>query len=206
MARRRQYVAAWGVGIVVVVGLATWYVVQNPCGPFPDWQTSPYVLPYQAGASYFVSQSNCTNGGHQGPYRYSYDFAMPIGTTVTAARAGVVADIRAHFRDGQRGEHESNWIKVRHADGTLAAYAHLTHNGALVKIGEPVVAGQTIGLSGNTGNTGGRPHLHFHLSSCAEPVRCGTLPVTFRNTDPNPDGLRGQRFYPALPDGRRDGI
>lgn len=195
-------IAAWGAGITTVAALAAWYVYRNPCGPFPDWQSSPYVLPYRAGASYFVSQSNCTNGGHQGQYRYSYDFAMPIGTTVTAARSGVVDDVRTHFRDGQRGESESNWVKVRHADGTIAAYVHLTHNGALVRTGDAVTAGQPIGLSGNTGNTGGRAHLHFHVASCPEPVRCGTLPVTFRNTDANPNGLRGQRFYSALPSTR----
>jgi murein DD-endopeptidase MepM/ murein hydrolase activator NlpD len=123
---------------------------------------------------------------------------MPIGTIVTAARAGVVADLRTKFRDGQHGLDESNWVKIRHTDGSIAAYVHLTQGGALVKIGDRVAAGQPIGVSGNTGNTGGWPHLHFHLSSCVEPVRCGTLPVTFRNTEPNLRGLDGKRFYPAL--------
>ena len=31
-------------------------------------------------------------------------FVMAIGTKVTAARAGVVADVRMKFRDGQHGE------------------------------------------------------------------------------------------------------
>ena len=108
-------------------------------------------------------------------------------------------EIRTQFRDGQRGERESNWVKIRHADGTIAAYSHLTEKGALVKVGDPVIVGQAIGLSGNTGNTGGRAHLHFHVGPCDEPVRCGTLPITFRNTDPNPQGLDAQRFYRALP-------
>jgi len=169
------------------------------CGPFPDWTTSAYVLPYAVGSSHYVSQGTCSNGGHRGPYKYSYDFAMPIGTTVTAARAGVVSEIRIQFKDGQSGEGQSNWVKIRHADGTITAYSHLTHHGVLVKIGDVVVAGQPIGLSGNTGNTGGRPHLHFHLCACSEPVDCGTLPLTFRNTAPNPDGLHAKRNYPALP-------
>jgi murein DD-endopeptidase MepM/ murein hydrolase activator NlpD len=129
---------------------------------------------------------------------------MPIGTTVTAARAGVVAEIRMKFRDGQPGEGESNWVKIRHADGTIAAYSHLTEKGALVRIGDPVVAGQPIGLSGNTGNTGGLPHLHFHVCPCSEPVDCGTLPVTFRNADPEPTGLRAKRKYMALPSTKND--
>jgi murein DD-endopeptidase MepM/ murein hydrolase activator NlpD len=170
----------------------------SSCGPFPDWASSPFVLPYPAGSSYYVSQANCSSGGHQGPYQYSYDFVMPIGTKVTAARAGVVAEIRTRFRDGQSAEGQSNWVKIRHEDGTIAAYSHLTEQGVLVKVGDQIVPGQLIGLSGNTGNTGGLPHLHFHVCPCSEPVDCGTLPVTFRNTDPNPDGLQSRRKYVAL--------
>ena len=189
----------WVLGIAALVGWAAWHGHQNSCGPFPDWQSSPYVLPYPVGSTHYVNQASCTNGGHQGPYKYSYDFVMPVGTTVTAARAGVVADLRVKFRDGQHGEGEANWVKIRHADGTIAAYSHLTERGALVKVGDRVVAGQPIGLSGNTGNTGGLPHLHFHLCPCPEPVDCGTLPVTFRNAGPNPDGLDAKRHYLALP-------
>jgi len=169
------------------------------CGPFPDWQTSPYVLPYPVGTAYFVSQGNCSTGGHRGVYRHSYDFVMDIGTEVTAARAGRVEAIRMRFRNGQPGEGESNWVKIRHADGTLAAYSHLTEHGALVKVGDRVAQGQPIARSGNTGNTGGLPHLHFHVCTCSEPVDCGTLPVTFSNTDPNPCGLIAGRSYTARP-------
>jgi len=189
----------WIVGGTALMSLAAWLSPRETCGPFPDWQTSPYVLPYPVGTTHFVSQANCSSGGHHGAYRYGYDFVMPIGTVVTAARAGVVAEIRMKFRDGQPGEGESNWVKIRHEDNTIAAYSHLTEHGALVAIGDRVEAGQPIGLSGNSGNTGGLPHLHFHLCPCSEPVDCGTLPVTFRNTAPNPGGLTGSRDYTALP-------
>ncbi len=189
----------WVVGVVAFVAVAACDGPSTACGPFPDWQSSAYVLPYAVGSTRYVDQANCSTGGHQGPYKYSYDFDMPIGTTVTAARGGVVAEIRMKFRDGQPGEGESNWVKVRHEDGTIAAYSHLTERGALVGVGDSVVAGQPIGLSGNTGNTGGLPHLHFHVCPCSEPVDCGTLPVTFRNTAPNPDGLQAKRSYAALP-------
>ena len=110
----------WVLGIAALVGWAAWHGHQNSCGPFPDWQSSPYVLPYRVGSTHYVNQANCSNGGHQGPFKYAYDFVMPIGTTVTAARAGVVADVRMKFRDGQHGEDESNWIKLRHPDGSFA--------------------------------------------------------------------------------------
>jgi murein DD-endopeptidase MepM/ murein hydrolase activator NlpD len=191
----------WALGIGAFIAWGVWYGQRNACGPFPAWESSPYVLPYHVGSTYYLNQSNCTNGGHQGAYKYSYDFVMPIGTTVTAARAGVVAEIRMIFRDGQPGEGESNWVKIRHVDGTIAAYSHLTQNGALVKTGDHVDTGQRIGLSGNTGNTGGLPHLHFHVSACSEPVNCGTLPVTFRNAGPNAGDLAAKRYYLALPYG-----
>jgi len=188
----------WIAAALILLVLLKWHRAHS-CGPFPDWRTSPYVLPFPVGKNVFVNQANCSTGGHQGPYKYSYDFVMPIGTVVTAAREGVVAEIRMKFHNGQPGEGQSNWVKIRHDDGTIAAYSHLTENGALVKIGDHVVAGEPIGLSGNTGNTGGLPHLHFHLSNCSEPVDCGTLPVTFRNTDANPHGLDPKRSYLAVP-------
>src|SRR5262245_2830836 len=93
--------------LAVTVALVAWIAShwqQNSCGPCSDWKTSAYVLPYAVGTTRHVSQANCSTGGHRGPYKYGYDFVMPIGTTVTAARAGVVAEIRMKFRDGQPGE------------------------------------------------------------------------------------------------------
>src|SRR2546423_9945763 len=103
------------IGIVAFVGLAVLGNHRSSCGPFSDWHVSPYVLPYSVGSTYYVSQANCSTGGHQGPYKHAYDFVMPIGTTVTAARAGVVAAIRMKFRDGQPREGNSNWVQIRHA-------------------------------------------------------------------------------------------
>lgn len=163
------------------------------CGGYPDWKTSPYVLPYPVGKTYPLHQGNCSLGGHRAGYQYSYDFLMPIGELVTAARAGVVSEVLDGYEDGNNTT--ENWVKVRHADGTIAAYSHL--HSVLVRVGEEVRAGSPIGLSGNTGQTGGVPHLHFHVSPCSEPVRCGTIAVTFRNTAPNPNGLQFQQEYTA---------
>jgi murein DD-endopeptidase MepM/ murein hydrolase activator NlpD len=180
------------VALAAFFGLS--FLSQYPlCGGYGDWQTSPYVLPYPTGQSYSVHQGNCSLGGHHSGYRYSYDFLMPIGAPVTAARAGVVAETLEGHADGDAVE---NWVKVRHADGTIAAYSHL--QSVAVAVGEGVEVGEVLGLSGNTGQTGGVPHLHFQVSGCSEPVNCGTLPVTFRNTAPNPRGLRAQQSYTAL--------
>jgi murein DD-endopeptidase MepM/ murein hydrolase activator NlpD len=68
-----------------------------------------------------------------------------------------------------------------------------------------VQAGDTVGLSGVTGNTGGLPHLHFSVHPCNElpglpnEGNCPTQPVNFRNTDPNPTGLLARRSYESRP-------
>jgi murein DD-endopeptidase MepM/ murein hydrolase activator NlpD len=71
----------------------------------------------------------------------------------------------------------------------------------LVALGAPVTQGQVLGFSGNTGNTGNIPHLHFSVHIC-DPVAdglevCPTSPSNFRNTDPNPQGLVVGRRYTA---------
>src|SRR6476469_10010559 len=73
------------------------------CEGFGDWQGSPYVLPYAVGASYFVDQGNCspTGNGHRGVTKFGYDFLMPIGTAIYAARAGLVTQVEESHFDGQ---------------------------------------------------------------------------------------------------------
>jgi hypothetical protein len=55
-----------------------------------EWQTSPYVLPYAVGQSYFVDQGNCSppGNGHTGAAKFGYDFQMPIGTPIYARARG----------------------------------------------------------------------------------------------------------------------
>ena len=176
------------------------------CTGFADRRTSPYVLPYTIGASFRVLQGNCSpsGNGHRGANRYGYDFDMPIGTPVNAARDGEVIQVEESHVDGQVAAIGlDNYIVVRHADGSAALYGHLTHDGALVAAGGTVRQGDLIGLSGNTGNTGNVPHLHFSVQAC-DPVAggsagCPTLPATFRNAEANPQGLEVGRSYVALP-------
>lgn len=96
--------------------------------------------------------------------RYALDLGAPIGTPVLAARDGVVMEVETDFAraglDRERYAGRANLIRILHADGTMGVYAHLKPEGVLVRAGQDVHAGDTIGLSGNTGFTSG-PHLHF---------------------------------------------
>ncbi len=168
------------------------------CGPFLDWETSDYVLPYPVGANYAVVQGNCSGFGHSNFHKHGYDFATPIGVKITASRAGKVFQIRDISENGDTVPGRENWVKIIHDDGNISVYSHLSP-GILVTPGQEIEVGQWIGISGNTGNTGGFPHLHFHLTPCSEPTTgCGTLPVTFRNTRPNPSGLDSGTGYEDL--------
>lgn len=176
---------------------------QDVCTGFAAWQGSAYVLPYPVGDAYEVNQANCSGFGHSGAWRYGYDFIMPIGSTVTASRDGVVTESIGRFEDGDGSG--TNLVIVEHADGTSMLYSHFTLHGNLVAVGDEVRTGQPIGLSGNSGFTGGLPHLHVSLHTCgdlpdlASADRCPTLPVTFRNTAANPQGLQAGVTYTAGP-------
>lgn len=60
-----------------------------------------------------------------------------------------------------------NLVLLRHKNGLVTAYAH--NNALLVTKGETVKKGQTIALSGNTGNVK-EPQLHFEVRKNAQAV------------------------------------
>jgi hypothetical protein len=100
--------------------------------------------------------------------RYAVDFAAPSGTPVRAARAGVVMEVEGGFDGGGRDRANdlgrANFVRILHADGTMALYAHLQRGGLRVRVGQRVSAGEPIGLVGATGFATG-PHLHFTVQA-----------------------------------------
>ena len=164
---------------------------------FPAAATSEYVLPYEVGTAREVSQSNC-DGFHNDLDWFAYDFDMPIRTRVLAARAGLVSWVQEQYVDGDHDFDHANTVEITHADGSKAQYLHLTQNGAQVELGDRVEQGQFIGLSGFTGITGSRRHLHFVVFEFIDASGRRSLPITFRNVrDPQP--LVADKTYQALP-------
>jgi murein DD-endopeptidase MepM/ murein hydrolase activator NlpD len=51
-------------------------------------------------------------------------------------------------------------VEVSHGNGMLTRYAHMSAWRS--RVGQPVAAGDVIGLIGNTGRSTG-PHLHFEV-------------------------------------------
>lgn len=167
------------------------------CTNYPDWRTSEYVLPFGVGGRFRISQGNCTVFSHQNTLRYSYDIEMPFGSPVTAVRDGVIHNIRMDQPIGSRGLTASNWVQVRHDDGNISEYVHLWPNSQFFQVGDRVVKGDTLALTGDTGDVGDFPHLHFDISPCGNNLTCGTVAVTFSNTTANPNGLIQNQVYTA---------
>jgi murein DD-endopeptidase MepM/ murein hydrolase activator NlpD len=91
------------------------------CGEYPDWESSPYVLPYPPGSTYQVVQANCSSAdaywnSHivETPWTYAYDFLMPIGSEITAVRSGIVAAVRENFTDNDKGLEQGNVVVIDH--------------------------------------------------------------------------------------------
>jgi len=89
------------------------------------------------------------------------DLVEPFGSPVYAADDGIVALV------GSSSQGYGRYVVIAHSGGLDTLYGHLST--ALVKIGQLVVQGQTIGLEGSTGNSTG-PHLHFELRIKQQPI------------------------------------
>jgi murein DD-endopeptidase MepM/ murein hydrolase activator NlpD len=170
---------------------------------FGDPKKSEYVLPYPVGERHRVIQTYCnTDGSHFD--QLAYDFGMPIGAEVTAARSGEVRLFQDDKPDKSSWDNigEYNYIYIEHEDGTVAFYAHLKQDSIVVSYGQNVETGQQIAKSGNSGFTAGKPQLHFGVYQSHPPQEGFDLAVNFRNTDGQLDdrgGLMKWKYYEALP-------
>ena len=165
------------------------------CAP-PAGAEDLYRVPWPEGLTFMFTQ---VPGGrvttHFTPATLqAVDIAMPEGVPVLAARAG-----RVEATESQQGaspeeeplSYEGNFVRVRHADGSVAVYAHLRHLGVAVAAGDGVAAGELLGYSGSSGDVA-TPHLHFAVlrertnsagwrEEVSEPVTfyVGSPPVAF---------------------------
>lgn len=145
-----------------------------------------YRVPFAVARDHPISQAYPYAITHTTPDAYyAVDIAMPVGTNVYAARGGKVIDVAStNFRGGldptQNGA-QANLIRILHADGTYAIYAHLNWNTIRVQPGDEVARGEYIADSGNTGFSTG-PHLHFAVIRNAG-MRSESVPVSFEGAD-----------------------
>lgn len=101
---------------------------------------------------------NVAPGDRFGPrwsrFHSGVDYSAPRGTAVAAAGAGDVT---------YAGAMAGGWgrvVTIGHGADVRTMYAHLSD--IRVRVGQRVVAGETVGLVGSSGNADG-PHLHFEV-------------------------------------------
>jgi murein DD-endopeptidase MepM/ murein hydrolase activator NlpD len=162
----------------------------------PLEETEPlYLMPYAEGDEYYVRQATCGPASHRGRFSFAYDFDMPRGTPVLAARNGVVSAVVTGHPEGTNRSGDANYVVIRHEDGQSSRYLHLKTDGAAVRVGDRVRAGDVVGWSGNSGRSS-RPHLHFDVVSDCDDGPCPTIPATFLNASHR--APRAGRTYQAL--------
>lgn len=104
----------------------------------------------------FISRGFEPGRGHMG-----IDFVVKTGTPVYAAANGYVIFADFTTKDGYM-------LIINHNNGYITIYKHCSV--LLKKPRDLVFQGETIALSGNTGEISTGPHLHFEIWKDGEPI------------------------------------
>jgi len=145
-------------------------------------------LPFRGGP-FVISQAFMGEASHKQnrESHFAVDIPMPDGTSIVAAKPGIVMEVERNFsRSGWSEEYadEANYVRILHGDGTMSVYAHLAPDRVEVVPGQNVAQGQLLGYSGSTGYASG-PHLHFVLQ-VNQGRQLVSVPFQFRGFDTVP--------------------
>jgi murein DD-endopeptidase MepM/ murein hydrolase activator NlpD len=113
--------------------------------------TTPVVLPMDRRVSASFGQRTSPFGGTGLELHRGLDIPAPMGTLVRAPADGTVLSA------GPLGGY-GLMLTVDHGHGLITRYAHLSET--LLEAGDPVMRGQAIARTGNSGRSTG-PHLHY---------------------------------------------
>ncbi len=116
-------------------------------------------------ADSFISRGFDPDRGHMG-----IDFVVRTGTPVFAAANGYVIFADYTTKDGYM-------MILDHNNGYISIYKHCSV--LLKRARETVLQGETIALSGNTGEISTGPHLHFEIWKDGEPVDPKTVLINY---------------------------
>jgi murein DD-endopeptidase MepM/ murein hydrolase activator NlpD len=86
---------------------------------------------------------------------YGVDYGAPVGTAVRTTARGTV--VSAGWNGGG-----GKMVKIRHANGYLTAYLHLSRIPSAIRPGARVAQGDVVGYVGSTGLATG-PHLDYRV-------------------------------------------
>ena len=112
-----------------------------------------YPLPYRVAITDSYGYRTHPVTGKKTTWHNGVDLAAGAGTAIYATKSGTVTT-------ALRSDIWGNYVVINHGDGFSSLYAHM--QGLIVKAGDYVKQGQTIGKVGSTGLSTG-PHLHFTI-------------------------------------------
>ncbi|WP_305787467.1 M23 family metallopeptidase [Symbioplanes lichenis] len=105
------------------------------------------------------------------PTHQGVDLIVDRNTPIRSVASGVVSRVKCDEtfsgvkdcdHDGYPGKGGCGWmVEVQHPGNIMTRYCHMVQRPS-VKAGQKVAAGETLGLSGTSGNSSG-PHLHFEV-------------------------------------------
>ena len=138
-----------------------------------------------------------TRGGTLRPHT-GVEFGVVAGTPVLAVAPGTVvaAGSDAQIAYGPQTDFYGNLVIVEVAGGapTFVLYGHLSE--VSVAVGQPVAAGEVLGLSGATGVADG-PHLHFEVRVGENSYGATRNPLLWLAPLPQTGVVSGRVFTPS---------
>ena len=122
------------------------------------WAGGKFLLPVSSTAPHSAGFGDTrhylySDGKSDQDYHRGIDFAVPVGTLVSAPAPGTVVFVEDRLLTGIT-------VVVEHAPGLYSCYFHLSK--ALVRPGQKVGAHDSLAYSGATGFVTG-PHLHWEI-------------------------------------------
>lgn len=123
--------------------------IYNHITPERYWN-KPFVRPIDSITTSQYGSARTYNGVLKS-YHGGVDFRAKTPLPILASNDGVVALAKERYYSG-------GTVIIDHGEGVYSCYFHLSEFN--VKVGDPVIQGQNIALSGATGRITG-PHLHF---------------------------------------------
>ena len=164
------------------------YWLERPISPaYVNW--TDRIYPYGS-----------TLGGTLPPH-HGVEFFNPVGVPVLAAGAGVVvtAGLDDQVLFGPQANFYGNLVIIRHeqlyqGQYLYTLYGHLSK--VLASAGQPVTAGEQIGLVGGTGVADGGAHLHFEVRVAENRYETTRNPELWLKPFPGWGTIAGQLLWP----------
>ncbi len=151
-----------GIENVLPVARPMLAAIPGETSPYDPNQATPVYWPLESFT--FVTRGHSETGSGSGAHP-GLDIAVPVETPIRASATGIVTEAGV---DPEYGV----YVRVIHVDDYETMYGHAMR--VTVSVGDTVVAGQVIGLSGSTGRSTA-PHLHFEVIKDGVSLDPGTV-------------------------------